>query len=90
MNATDLDELESELGVSSSHLRQYIEKIEKLEEEKSELQEHVKETFSQAKNDGFDVKIMRKILTMRKMKKEELMEQQELLEIYAKALGMVI
>jgi uncharacterized protein (UPF0335 family) len=90
MSATDLDELESELGVSSGQLRQYIEKIEKLEEEKSELQEHVKEAFAQAKNDGFDVKIMRKILAMRKMKKEELMEQQELLEIYAKALGMVI
>ena len=90
MSATDLDELESELGVSSGKLRQYIEKIEKLEEEKAELQEHVKETFAQAKNDGFDVKIMRKILAMRKMKKEELMEQQELLEIYAKALGMVI
>lgn len=85
-----MDELESAVGVSADALRQYIEKIEKLEEDKAELQEHVKDIFGAAKNDGFDVKIMRKIITMRRMKKEELMEQQELLDLYAKALGLPV
>ena len=75
--------------VSSSQLRQYIEKAEKLEEEKAELMDAIREVFAEAKGNGFDVKIMKQVLKMRKMKQEELMEQEELLTLYMQALGMV-
>jgi len=75
--------------VSSGQLRQYIEKVECLEEEKVELMEAIREVFGEAKGNGFDVKIMKQVLKMRKMKQEELMEQEELLTLYLQALGMV-
>jgi len=75
--------------VSSGELRQFIEKIERLEEEKTELMETIREVFAEAKGGGFDVKIMKQVLKMRKMKQDELMEQEELLTLYLQALGMV-
>jgi uncharacterized protein (UPF0335 family) len=75
--------------VSSDQLRQFIEKIERLEEEKSELMDAIREVFAEAKGSGFDVKIMKQVLKMRKMKQDELMEQEELLTLYLQALGMV-
>ncbi len=75
--------------VSSAQLRQYIEKVERLEEEKAELMDGLREVFAEAKGNGFDVKIMKQVLKMRKMKQEELMEQEELLALYLQALGMV-
>lgn len=74
--------------ISSGQLRQYIEKVERLEEEKAELMEAIREVFGEAKGNGFDVKIMKQVLKMRKMKQEELMEQEELLTLYLQALGM--
>ncbi len=75
--------------VSSGQLRQFIEKVERLEEEKAELMDAIREVFAEAKGNGFDVKIMKQVLKMRKMKQEELMEQEELLTLYMQALGMV-
>lgn len=75
--------------VSSSQLRQYIEKVERLEEEKAELLDAIREVFGEAKGNGFDIKIMKQVLKMRKMKQEDLMEQEELLSLYLQALGMV-
>ena len=75
--------------VSSDQLRQFIEKIEHLEEEKSELMDAIREVFVEAKGSGFDVRIMKQVLKMRKMKQDELMEQEELLTLYLQALGMV-
>ena len=63
--------------ISSGQLRQYIEKVERLEEEKADLMEAIREVFGEAKGNGFDVKIMKQVLKMRKMKQEELMEQEE-------------
>ena len=74
--------------VSSSQLRQFIETIERIEQEKAELMNAIRETFSEAKGNGFDVKIMKQVLKMRKMKHDELMEQEELLNLYLQALGM--
>lgn len=76
-------------AISSAQLRQYIEKVERLEEEKTALMEAIREVFAEAKGNGFDVKIMKQVLKMRKMKQEELMEQEELLTLYLQALGMV-
>jgi uncharacterized protein (UPF0335 family) len=70
-------------------LRQFIEKIEHLEEEKSELIGAIREVLGEAKGSGFDVKIMKQVLKMCKMKQDELMEQEELLTLYLQALGMV-
>jgi len=75
--------------VSISALRQLIEKIERLEEQKAELMDAIREVFAEAKGGGFDVKIMKQVLKMRKMKQEDLMEQGELLTLYLQALGMV-
>lgn len=76
-------------GISAEQLRLFIEKIERLEEEKAELMEHIKETFADAKNQGFDTKVMKQILKLRKMKQEDVVEQEELLDVYRHALGMV-
>lgn len=77
-------------SVSAQELRQFIEKIERLEDEKSETQNQIKEILAEAKSQGFDTRIMRQIIRMRKMKKEDLIEQQELIDIYTEALGMHI
>lgn len=75
-------------SVSSAELRQFIEKVERLEDEKKELQDQIKEVLGEAKAQGFDPKIMRIILRMRKMKKEDLLEEQQILDVYTDALGM--
>jgi uncharacterized protein (UPF0335 family) len=77
-------------SVGSAELRQFIEKVERLEDEKKELQDQIKEVLGEAKAQGFDPKIMRIILRMRKMKKEDLLEEQQILDVYTNALGMVL
>jgi uncharacterized protein (UPF0335 family) len=74
-------------GISAHQLRSFIEKIERLESDKSEIGEVVRETFAEAKSEGFDIKVMRQLIKMRRMKKEELLEQEELLGLYRQALG---
>jgi uncharacterized protein (UPF0335 family) len=75
-------------GVAGDQLRSYIERIERLEEEKATLANDIKEVFAEAKGNGFDVKIMRQILKLRKMEEADRSEQEELLDIYKRALGM--
>ena len=74
-------------GISSHQLRSFIEKIERLEQDKAEIGEVIRETFAEAKSEGFDVKVMRQLIKIRRMKKEELIEQEELLVLYRQALG---
>ena len=76
-------------GVSGNQLRLFIEKIEKLESEKADLMENIKEVFAESKSSGFDPKIMKEIIKIRKMKNEDRIEQEELLDIYKAAIGMV-
>jgi uncharacterized protein (UPF0335 family) len=76
-------------GVAGDRLKSFIERIERLEEEKKALQEDIKEVFAEAKGTGFDVKIMRQILKLRKMDKDDVDEQEALLEVYKRALGMI-
>lgn len=80
----------SGLSISAQELRQFIEKVERLEDEKAEVQNQIKEIMAESKAKGFDTKVMRQIIRMRKMKKEDLIEQQELIDIYTQALGMQI
>jgi uncharacterized protein (UPF0335 family) len=75
-------------GIAGEQLRAFIERIERLEEEKKDLQEQIKEVFSEAKGVGFDVRIMRQLLRLRKLRDVDRSEQEELLEIYKTAIGM--
>ena len=75
-------------GISAERLRSFIKRIEKLEEDKAAVSEDLREVYGEAKGTGFDVKIIRKIVSIRKIEVEKRREQDELLELYKSALGM--
>lgn len=75
-------------GVSSAQLKSFIERIERLEEEKAAIGEQIREVFGEAKGTGFDIKIIRQVLKIRKLETQERLEQEELLDLYLTALGM--
>jgi uncharacterized protein (UPF0335 family) len=70
-------------------LRRFIENIERLESEKSEISQSISEKYKEAKSVGFDTNIMRKIVSIRKKDKDTLFEEESLLETYKQALGML-
>ena len=76
-------------GIAGDRLRSFIERIERLEEEKSTLSEDIKEVYSEAKGTGFDIKIMRQIIRLRKMEAGDRSEMEEILDVYKRALGML-
>ena len=76
-------------GIAGERLRSFIERIERLEEEKRALSGDIKEVFAEAKGTGFDAKTMRQIIRIRRMDKDDLDEQETLLDIYKRALGML-
>jgi uncharacterized protein (UPF0335 family) len=76
-------------GIAGERLKSFIERIERLEEEKRALGEDIKEVYAEAKGDGFDPKIMRQIVRIRKRDQDDLDEEESLLEIYKRALGML-
>lgn len=75
-------------GVSGDRLRQYLERIERLEEEKAGLAEDIRDVYAEAKSAGFETKIMRQIVKLRKMDHQKRQEQEELLELYKSAIGL--
>jgi uncharacterized protein (UPF0335 family) len=75
-------------GIAGERLKSFIERIERLEEEKRALAEDIKEVYSEAKGVGFDVKTIRHIVKIRKMDQDDLDEQQALLDTYLRAIGM--
>ena len=77
-------------NISPDHLRQFIDRIERLEAEKNDLLEDIKEVYAEAKGNGFDVKIMRQIVRIRKLAERERDEQETMIDIYKEALGMGI
>jgi uncharacterized protein (UPF0335 family) len=76
-------------GIAAQQLRSYIERIERLEEEKKALQEDIKEVMASAKGEGFDTRIIRKLISIRKRDRAELDEEETILELYMRALGMM-
>lgn len=76
-------------AVNASHLRAFIERIEKLEEEKRAISDDIKDVYAEAKGTGFDAKIIRKIVSLRRMDREKRREEEEILDLYLTALGMV-
>jgi len=75
-------------GIAADALRQIIERIERLEEEKKGLQGDIKDVYAQAKSQGFDVKIIRQIVRLRKIEDHEREEIEQLLDLYKAAIGM--
>ncbi len=76
-------------NVSAEQLRLFIERIERLEEEKKAFADDIRDVYAEAKSTGFDAKTMRKIISLRKMEKHHRDEADALLETYRQALGIV-
>ena len=74
---------------AKDQLKAIVERIEKLEEEKKATSDDIRDVYAEAKGNGFDAKIMRKIVRMRKMDVDERREQQDVLDTYLHALGML-
>ena len=74
--------------VNAGHLRAFVERIERLEEEKKALSDDIKDVYGEAKANGFDVKVMRKIVSIRKQDRDNWMEEETILDLYLAALGM--
>ena len=75
-------------SVDAGHLLAFIERIEHLEEEKKTISEDIKEVYAEAKGTGSDIKVMRKIVSLRRQDKEKRREEEEILGLYLSALGM--
>lgn len=75
-------------GVAAAELRQFVERVERLNEEKQTLTEDIREVYAEAKGRGYDTKIVRKIVAMRKRDENTRREEQAILELYCDALGM--
>lgn len=76
-------------GITGERLKSFIERVERLEEEKAALAADIKDVYSEAKSAGFDVKIIRQLIRIRKADPQDRREQEELLELYMQAIGMV-
>ena len=85
-DSSNIDVLNS---TAQGQLKSIIERIERLEEEKKEVSEQIKEVFAEAKGNGFDVKILRKVVRLRKQDRAQRQEEDAILELYLSALGEI-
>jgi uncharacterized protein (UPF0335 family) len=76
-------------GIPADALKSFIERIERLEEEKKALADDIKDIYAEAKSTGFDAKIMRQVIRLRKMDENDRQEQEALLDVYTHAIGMI-
>lgn len=75
-------------GIAADQLRSIVERVERLEEEKREVAEQIKEVFAEAKANGYDTKTLRTVVRLRRMDQADRQEAMQLLDLYAGALGM--
>ena len=75
--------------VAQDQLRSFVERIERLEEEKKTIQDDVKDVYAEAKGNGFDTKILRRVISLRKKDANERAEEEAILDLYLQALGMM-
>ena len=75
-------------SVAQDQIRAFIERIERMEEEKQAIADDIKEIYAEAKGNGFDTKVLRQVVRIRKQDRAERMEQEALLDLYLAALGM--
>lgn len=83
------DNTEQNYTATADELRQFIERFEHLEAERKDIAEQQKEVMAEAKSRGYDTAVMRKIIALRKRDKNEIAEEEAVLELYKQALGMV-
>ena len=76
-------------GLAKDQLRAFVERIERLEEEKKTIADDIKEVYGEAKSMGYDTKVLRKVISIRKQDQTERLEQEAVLDTYLHALGMV-
>ncbi len=74
-------------GVAAERLRSFIERVERLEEEKKALASDIKDVYAEAKGEGYETKVLRQVVRLRKMDRADRQEQEALLELYLSALG---
>lgn len=75
-------------GIAGEELSQFIERVERLDEEKSALSQDIRDIYLEAKGNGFDPKVMRKIVSLRKRDRHEVDEEEAIMQLYQQALGM--
>jgi uncharacterized protein (UPF0335 family) len=75
-------------GIAADRLRSIIERIERLEDEKKALASDIKDIYAEAKSTGFDVKVIRQVIRIRKLEPADVEEQETLMDVYRRALGM--
>ena len=75
-------------NVAQDQLRAFVERIERMEEEKKAIADDLKEIYAEAKGNGFDTKVLRQVIRIRKQDRSERLEQEAILELYMSALGM--
>ncbi|NIZ59901.1 hypothetical protein DL239_02800 [Sedimentitalea sp. CY04] len=87
MDVTDQEQSDS-YRVTAGELRQFVERLERLDSEKKDLAEQMKEVMAEAKGRGYDTKVIRKLVALRKRDKDDIAEEEAVLEMYKEALGM--
>jgi uncharacterized protein (UPF0335 family) len=85
---TDTPDPDSASRVAAAELRQFIERFERLEAEKKDIADQQKEVMAEAKARGYDTKVMRKLVALRKRDRDDIAEEEAVLELYKQALGM--
>ncbi len=84
----DMDMTPGGESVAAAELRQFVERYERLEAEKQEVAEQQKEVMAEAKGRGYDTRVLRKLIALRKRDREDVAEEEAILELYKQALGM--
>ena len=87
--AEDKQQSDNTYGIAADELRQFIEQFEQLDAEKKDISAQQKELMAEAKARGYDTKVMRKIIALRKRDKDDVAEEEAILEMYKAALGMI-
>lgn len=87
--ADDSSHIDVMNATAQTQLKSIIERIERLEQEKSEIAEQIKEVFAEAKGNGFDVKVLRKVVRLRKQDRAKRQEEEAILDLYLSALGEI-
>ncbi|AGT09334.1 hypothetical protein JCM7686_2264 [Paracoccus aminophilus JCM 7686] len=87
--AEDRQQSDQTYGIAADELRQFVEQFEQLDAEKKDLTEQQKELMAEAKARGYDTKVMRKVIALRKRDKDDVAEEEAILEMYKAALGMM-
>ncbi|WP_265021990.1 DUF2312 domain-containing protein [Wolbachia endosymbiont (group A) of Icerya purchasi] len=80
--------MEDTVKITAEELKGYIERIEKLEQEKRDVQDHIRDVYAKAADEGWDTKVIKQIIRLRKMDDDDREEQEILLDTYKRALGM--